>query len=178
MTLATAIASPAATTIVARAADHYNALDEQRDIFESHRHHVFSVAYYMTGDEMEAENVLQSTFTDAFVVHPRPSIELLDHQLMRQLHARLSLEPVAPFPPADGAALGNRNVRKTDLEEALWQLPARERLCFLLRDVEGYAPNRIAILLACPEGDVQKTVFSARLRLRNLLMQQTPASLD
>jgi DNA-directed RNA polymerase specialized sigma24 family protein len=170
--------SPAAANIVARAVEQYNDLDEQRDVFESHRHHVFSVAYYMTGDEREAENVLQSTFLAAFNLHPRPSIEMLDQQLMGQLHARLSLTAVEPVQSAEGPGLGARNVKKTDLEEALWQLPARERLCFLLRDVEGYAPNRIAALLACPEGEVQKTVFSARLRLRNLLVQQAPAVLD
>jgi RNA polymerase sigma-70 factor (ECF subfamily) len=68
--------------------------------------------------------------------------------------------------------LGNRNVRRTDLEEALWQLPGRERLCFLLRDVEGYNAARIAELLHTSENEVQRTVFSARLRMRSLLKEQ------
>ena len=68
--------------------------------------------------------------------------------------------------------LGNRNMRRTDLEEAVWQMPERERLCFLLRDVEGYDNARIAGLLQTSEQEVQRTVFSARLRMRSLLRDQ------
>lgn len=166
---------PAATagshSITVRAEHCYRAMDEQRDVFESHRHHIFSVAYYMTGDEREAETILQSTFLQAFDRQEKPSIETLDQSLMGELHSRLSMQPV-PSMTAEGQGLNGRNVRRTDLEEALWQLPARERLCFLLRDVEGYAPDRIAGLLATSEMEVQRTVFSARLRIRSLLNQQ------
>lgn len=164
--------------IVAKATQRYRVLDEQRDIFESHRHHIFSVAYYMTGDECEAETILLSTFTQAFDEIPQPSVEVLDQALMRELHSRMSFTPVAPFEPeqATSAGLGGRNVRRTDLEEALWQLPSQERLCFLLRDVEGYAPERIAGVLNISEFSVQRTVLSARLRIRALLMQQRAAS--
>ena len=171
---------PNATTrnIVVKATQRYHVLDEQRDIFESHRHHIFSVAYYMTGEECEAETILLSTFTQAFDEIPQPSAEILDQALMRELHSRMSFTPVAPFEPeqATSAGLGGRNVRRTDLEEALWQLPAQERLCFLLRDVEGYTPERIAGVLNISEFSVQRTVLSARLRIRALLMQQRAAS--
>lgn len=161
-----------------KAAHSYKLIEEQRDIFESHRHHVFSVAYYMTGDEREAETILQSSFVAAFAHDPRPSIEQLDQSLMEELHQRLSFAPAEPIiadvgEPATG--LGGRNVRRTDLEEALWQLPTMERLCFLLRDVEGYANPRVADLLKLTEPEVHRTLFSARLRIRNLLLEQRSA---
>ncbi len=168
------MAAPVFSTIV-KSAHHYSETDEQRDVFESHRHHIFSVAYYMTGDEREAENILGSTFIEAFKQQPKPSIENLDQALMGELHSRLSLDPV-PAMQAGSVNLDGKNVRRTDLEEALWQLPARERLCFLLRDVEGYAANRIASLLECPENEVQRTVLSARLRIRSLLIEQRAAN--
>jgi RNA polymerase sigma-70 factor (ECF subfamily) len=158
-------------SIIVQVTRYYNASDEQRDVFESHRHHIFSVAYYMTGDEREAEAILQSTFIEAFDQQTKPSIATLDEALMAQLHRRLSLDPV-PAVEAGIESLGSRNVRRTDLEEALWQMPERERLCFLLRDVEGYDASRIAGLLATSEKEVQRTIFSARLRMRNLLMEQ------
>lgn len=160
-------------SIAARSADCYREMDEQRDVFESHRHHIFSVAYYMTGDEREAEEILTSTFIRGFQQHPKPNLEQLDQLLMVELHQRLSLKPVAAM-PADGASLGGRNVRRTDLEEALWQLPARERLCFLMRDVEGYSSSKIAGLLESSETEVQRTVLSARMRIRALLLEQRP----
>lgn len=170
----------ATQNIVAKATQVYRVLDEQRDIFESHRHHVFSVAYYMTGDEREAETVLQSTFMQAFEEDPRPSADHLDQKLMGELRSRMSFEPVAPVVVAHEGSqgLGGKNVRRTDMEEALWQLPEQERLCFLLRDVEGYKPERIAEVLAISESDVQRTVLSARLRIRGLLMEQRSAALS
>lgn len=156
------------SSIVIQTAECYSEMDAQRDVFESHRHHVFSVAYYMTGDEMEAESILQDTFTEAFRVDSRPSIEQLDGSLMMELHRRLTLAPVPPVSISTNG-LCAANVRRTDLEEALWELPARERLCFLLRDVEGYAPERIARLLESPREGINRTLLSARLRLRSLL---------
>lgn len=160
-----------APSIIVQSAHCYSEIDEQRDVFESHRHHIFSVAYYMTGDEREAEAILGSTFVRAFQQQQKPSAEKLDQILMGELHQRLSLAPV-PSVLAGDTSLGRRNVRRTDLEEALWQLPARERLCFLLRDVEGYAPNKIAGLLESSESEVQRTVLSARMRIRSLLIEQ------
>lgn len=158
-------------SIIVQVVHRYNTSDEQRDVFESHRHHIFSVAYYMTGDEREAETILQSTFIEAFDRQAKPSIAALDEALMVQLHRRMSLDPV-PAVAAEVEDLGNRNVRRTDLEEALWQMPERERLCFLLREVEGYDAGRIAGLLHTSENEVQRTIFSARLRMRSLLIEQ------
>ncbi len=158
-------------SIIVQVTHRYNTTDEQRDVFESHRHHIFSVAYYMTGDEREAETILQSAFIEAFDRQTKPSIATLDEALMVQLHRRMSLDPV-PAVAAEIGGLGSRNVRRTDLEEALWQMPERERLCFLLQDVEGYDAGRIARLLATSEKEVQRTIFSARLRMRSLLIEQ------
>jgi DNA-directed RNA polymerase specialized sigma24 family protein len=158
-------------SIIVRVTHRYNTVAEQRDIFESHRHHIFSVAYYMTGDEREAETILQSTFIDAFERDSKPTIATLDTAMMTQFRRRYSLDAVPPV-ASDVEGLGKRNIRRTDLEEAVWQMPERERLCFLLRDVEGYDTTRIAGLLEIPETEVKQTVFSARLRMRSLLREQ------
>jgi RNA polymerase sigma-70 factor (ECF subfamily) len=162
-------------SFIVKPAQSCNGVQEQRDIFESHRHHIFSVAYYMTGDEREAETILGSTFIRAFHDTPRPAVQRLDQALMTELRSRLSLEPVPAVSAGNLPGLGGRNVRRTDLEEALWQLPARERLCFLLRDVEGYSGDRVAGLLETTEADIQRTLFSARVRLRSLLIEQRRA---
>jgi DNA-directed RNA polymerase specialized sigma24 family protein len=51
-------------------------------------------------------------------------------------------------------------------------LPASERLLFLLRDVEGYSSAMISRLLGIPESQVQRSCFSARIRLGQLLAEQ------
>ena len=145
---------------------------QQRDIFETHRHRIFSVGFYMTANECEAEVMLADTFIHAFRAAPVPGPECIDQALLQELEQRLSLAPASPAIPEQGSALAQGQVRRTDLEEALPILPPRERLIFLLRDVEGYPDARIAGLLRCEEAEIQKTLISARIRMRNALASQ------
>jgi RNA polymerase sigma-70 factor, ECF subfamily len=146
---------------------------QQRDVYESHRHRTFSLAFYMTGNEMEAEAILATTFIRAFQQNEQPDGFAVDSALINELSERFPLkkeEPAAVISP--GIDLGHRNVRRPDLEVAVRSLPANERLLFLLRDVEGYTPAAIARLLDIPESQVQRTCFSARIRLCQVLAEQ------
>jgi DNA-directed RNA polymerase specialized sigma24 family protein len=146
---------------------------QQRDVYESHRHRIFSLAFYMTANELEAEEILASTFVSVFQQHDRPDGFAVDSALVHQLSEKFPLrheEP--PAVPAAGLGLSNRNVHRSVLEAAVSNLPANERLLFLLRDVEGYAPSMISRLLDIPEPQVQRTLFSARIRLRQALAKQ------
>ena len=53
-------------------------------------------------------------------------------------------------------------------------LPANERLLFLLRDVEGYSPEIIGRLLDIPEAQVHRSCFSARIRLCQVSGRTSP----
>jgi RNA polymerase sigma-70 factor (ECF subfamily) len=149
----------------------------QRDIYDSHRHRTFSLAYYMTGNELEAEQILANTFVRAFRAAEEPNAQDVDAALLEELRERhhLGLNNAAAAPPTavsvvdSSADLAGGNVRRTDLEEAVRSLPAPERFLFLLRDVEGYTPAAIAEFLNLPEAQVQRGLFAARIRLRRLL---------
>jgi RNA polymerase sigma factor (sigma-70 family) len=149
----------------------------QRDIYDSHRHRTFALAYYMTGNELEAEQILTSTFVRAFCAGGEPNAHQVDSALLEELRERGCLRP-DPDAPADdassispepAASLADHNVKRTDLEEAMRSLPAADRLLFLLRDVEGYSSAAIAQLLEMPEPQVQRGLMTARLRLRRIL---------
>ncbi|MGC2404569.1 MAG: sigma-70 family RNA polymerase sigma factor [Acidobacteriaceae bacterium] len=146
---------------------------QQRDIYESHRHRAFSLAFYMTGNEMEAEHILAATFVRAFQQYDRPDAFAIDSALIAELGRRFALreeEPAAVL--AAGRGLSHRNVRRPDLEVAVRNLPPNERLLFLLHDVEGYSPAMIARLLDLPEAKIQRICFSARIRLYQGLAEQ------
>ena len=157
--------------IVAAQAQRLTAEQKQRDIFETHRHRIFSVGYYMTANELEAETILTATFVGAFASASEPDAELVDRALLQQLEKRFSLAPASPATPDTDSTLGRNQVRKTDMEEAVAQLPPRERLVFLLCDVEGYRPAKIGQLLRSEELEIQKVLLSARIRMRNALHQ-------
>lgn len=148
----------------------------QRDIFDTHRHRTFALAFYMTGNELEAEAILTSTFVRAFDTVEEPQGPDVDAALIQELRQRFPLGEDAPHthPAAKAASdpdfnLSGGNVRRTDMEEAVQTLPSTERFLFLLRDVEGYTPAAIAELLQMPESKVNRTLFAARLHLRQAL---------
>ncbi len=152
----------------------------QRDVYESHRHRVFALAFYMTGNELEAEGILTKTFIQAFSAAETPQAEHIDAVLLGELRQRFPLgqnEPSTPVVKGEvipNLHLARHNVRRTDLEEAIQILPPTERLMFLLRDVEGYSPAEISRLIDIPESQIQRLLFSARIRLRReLAMVQT-----
>ncbi len=144
--------------------------DRQRDVYESHRHRVFSVSYYMTGSEIEAEDLLRGTFISAFRQAEEPDQAMIDAALIERLKARMVLEDgELVFVPGVAVLPGGRNIQRADLEEAIRCLPANERLVFLLMDVEGYAADQIAGLLHKGKASILRTALTARLRLRSEL---------
>ncbi len=156
--------------LVVRQAAKQSVEDFQRDVFDSHRHRVFAIAYYMTGNEVEAEQVLGQTFIKVFQASEKPDARQVDESLVQQLGSRFPLQQEEPAAvPSPQSNLSQHNVRRTDLEEAIQFLPANERLIFLLRDVEGYSAEAIAKLIEVPEAKVQRAIFSARIRLRQIL---------
>jgi RNA polymerase sigma-70 factor (ECF subfamily) len=146
---------------------------KRRDSYESHRHRVFALAFYMTGGEIEAEEILGNTFVRAFRQTEEPSGEQVDRSLITELQEHVEFEPVqeAPAPQAPSTAenLQQRNVKRPDLEAALVHLPATERLVFLLRDVEGYPADRVAGALEITPQAVNIALLRARLKLREVL---------
>ncbi|HEX6497275.1 MAG TPA: sigma-70 family RNA polymerase sigma factor [Acidobacteriaceae bacterium] len=150
----------------------------QRDIYETHRHRAYAVAYYMVGNEIEAEQVTEGAFVRAFRQAEEPDGRCIDCSLVSELRERMPLDKQTP--PAEavaGLSLAGRNVKRTEMEEALKELPPNERMIFLLRDVEGYDADRVAALLEIPRQQVERTLFSARIRLRaTLAAMQRPAA--
>jgi RNA polymerase sigma-70 factor (ECF subfamily) len=158
-----------ATRIVASESLKLSAEQRQRDVFETHRHRVFAVSYYMTANEVEAEHILADTFVNAFARQQEPDAAGVDRALLAQLERRFSLAPTEAAVPDADLILVRASTRRIDMEEALRVLPPAERLVFLLKDVEGYNAGKIAGLLDRPEREVLRTLFSARIRMRNAL---------
>ena len=156
-----------------RSLDH-----RQRDIYETHKHRAYAVAFYMVGNEIEAEEVTQGTFVRAFTQREEPDGRCVDCALIDELRERMPLDHQAePAEAASSPGLAGRNVKRTEMEEALKDLPPNERMVFLLRDVEGYDADRVAALLEVPRQQVERTLLSARIRMRTALAaMQRPAA--
>lgn len=151
----------------------------RRDIYDSHRHRVFALAYYMTHNEIEAERLLVKTFTRGFCAPTLPNGAVLDGLLVDELRRTGILEEASVAGKAEerhevvkcDAEMSEKGVRRTDLEEALQYLAPDLRLTFLLHDVESYSPEQIASLLEIPTGLAFRNVMRARIAMRLAVMK-------
>lgn len=79
-------------------------------------------------------------------------------------------EPVAPGPDLTQLA-GDREALAA-VETALEALPAEQRAALLLRDVEGFAYEEIAVITSVEIGTVKSRIHRGRLAVRNTLISR------
>ncbi len=81
----------AESNLVVSQAAKQSAEQQQQDVYESHRHRAFSLAFYMTGNEMEAEEILAATFVKVFQQNERPDAFAVDSALLHELSEKFPL---------------------------------------------------------------------------------------
>lgn len=146
------------------------AVPQRREIFERNRHRVYAVAFWMTGNELAAEDLMSDAFRAAFLATPNPRVEDIDQSLVGELKKTFDI-PVFTLDCAPSHEVRNvrSNILRTDLELAVIELPATEKLVFLMHDLEGYDHDRVARMLGITDRESRLAVHQARLRLRELL---------
>lgn len=157
-----------------------------RDLVERHGRMVFRVAYRITGNEADAEDVAQETFFKAyrsfdrfdsrasfstwiFRIASNCAIDLLRRRKTRpefpadvedpEFPAPVSADPT-PHAVLLSAQLGDR------LRAALDELSPHERTAFVLRHFEGEPTEEIARCLGVGVNAAKQTVFRAVRKLR------------
>lgn len=139
-------------------------------IYNQHCHRIYSLAFWMTDNELLANDVASNTFLRAFAGAGRPQAEQIDEALLIELREYTTLGTLTlntPVPCETGKL--HRNIKRDDLERAVVQLPPTEKLIFLLHDVEGYGHERIGHLLGLPVNECQFALHQARVCLRQML---------
>lgn len=148
----------------------FDHLDSYHAIYEQNRHRVYAVAFWMSGNEMTAEELAGLTFRRAFAHSASPSSDAIDRALIASVR---HLGPLGNLSLNCGCASKVVNVRRNTLrvhlEQAVLQLPPTERLIFLFHDVENYSHSRIARLLGITQAESQFGLHQARLRIRELV---------
>ncbi len=141
-----------------------------KDIFEENQHRIYALAFWMTDNELAAEELTELAFRRVFTSSSRPTPEEIDRALLTEVR---ELMPIGVLTLECGGVqqvLGvRRNVKRADLERAVVQLPPTERLIFLMHDGEGYEHPRICRALGITEEESQYGLHQARLRVRELV---------
>ena len=129
-----------------------------------------SLAFWMTDNELAAEETLGRVFLRAFSMTDAPTEEMLDRALLSELRESVAIGSLTLNVADATAELGIRhNVKRVYLERAIVELPATERMIFCMHDGEGYAHSRIARTLGISETQSITGLHQARLRVRELV---------
>ena len=143
---------------------------QARKVYEEKKHEIYSLAFWMTDNELEAEELSANVFRRAFQSVAQPTTETLDRALLAELRESQPLGTLTLHCNQANQVLAVRSrVKRIHLERAVVQLPATERLIFLLHDVLGRYPAGIGRLLGLTKDEVRNGLHQARLRMRELV---------
>jgi RNA polymerase sigma-70 factor, ECF subfamily len=139
-------------------------------IYNQHSHRVYSLAFWMTDNELLADELASRTFLRAFSGVKTPETEQIDAAFLAEVRDYTTIGTLTLSAPAEPDAKSIRgNVKRVHLERAVVELPATERLIFLLHDVEGYEHERIGRLLGLTMEECQLGLHQARVNIRHSL---------
>jgi len=169
--------------------------DAYRVLVERHGRALFRLAFRMTGNQQDAEDVVQESFLRAYRqlskfderasfgtwlyrIAANCSLDLVRSRKRRSEHQPLNgdvpgeaEDPVLALPSTDPtperAALSSE-VRER-LAEAMNELSATERTAFVLRHFEGMRIEEVSRVLECQPGAAKHSVFRAVQKLRRAL---------
>jgi RNA polymerase sigma-70 factor (ECF subfamily) len=165
-----------------------------RVLVERHSHAIFRLAFRMSGNQQDAEDLVQETFLRAYKQLPRfdgratlatwlyricvnCSLDLIRARKLRREQQPLSyagdgahhwLEQVAASAPSPERLSHSRQIASL-LEPAMDGLSETERSAFVLRHYEGFGIEQIAEVLGVQRGAAKHSIFRAVQKLRRAL---------
>lgn len=164
--------------------------DGFRVLVERHSRSVFRLAYRMTGNEQDAEDVVQEAFLRAYRqldsfearagfgtwvyrIAANCALDLIRVRKRHQERHALAdeegdeLSIPAPGPAPDRVAYGSQVQQK--ISEALAGLSEQERTAFVLRHFEGFSIEEIGATLGTGVSATKHSIFRAVQKLRKTL---------
>jgi RNA polymerase sigma-70 factor (ECF subfamily) len=145
--------------------------EDLKSVFEENRHRIYSLAFWMTDNEVTAEEVSSRVFSRAFTSRGKLDAAAIDRYLISELREIAPIGIVTLDAPANAVKSVAGNTKRVHLERAVVQIPPTERMAFLLHDVEGYDHARIAKTLGISEDESKQAVFQAKILVRKLIAE-------
>lgn len=159
--------------------------DAFQSLVERHGYAVFRLAWRMTGNSMDAEDMVQETFLRAWKqiskfdgraafgtwLHRICANCTLDHMRARKTKAEAAGDPTVNL--VDGGPSPERLTRSAEITglllPALDRLTEMERAAFVLRHYQGLSIGEISGMLGVEPGAAKHSVFRAVQKLRRAL---------
>jgi RNA polymerase sigma-70 factor (ECF subfamily) len=166
--------------------------DAFRLLVERHSRNVFRLAYRMTGNEQDAEDVVQETFLRAhrqlgryearssfstwlYRIATNYTLDLIRSRKRHQEHREVNtddgreiLQTIPANAPGQDRVVFSGQVRER-VSAALEELSAQERTAFVLRHFEGMSIEQIGATLGTGANATKHSIFRAVQKLRRSL---------
>jgi RNA polymerase sigma-70 factor (ECF subfamily) len=159
-------------------------------LYKRHFRRVYALCLRMTSNPEEAEDLTQEVFTHLFKtvgsfrgesafttwLHRLTVNQVLMHFRRRKSRPEFTTDDgETPIQIVKGTENQNRMpvVDRIILENAISKLPPGYRSVFVLHDVEGHEHGEIAEMMGISEGTSKSQLHKARLKLRELIRQQS-----
>jgi RNA polymerase sigma-70 factor (ECF subfamily) len=163
-----------------------------RALVERHSRAVFRLAYRMTGNEHDAEDVVQETFLKAYRRLPQFEARAQFGSWLHRIAANSALDLLrararreeTPLAPVDGEESAHASLPAGDpapdrlvfgvevqrrLRAGMARLSSLERVAFVLRHHEGLSIREIASSLDLEENAAKHSIFRAVRKMREAL---------
>jgi RNA polymerase sigma-70 factor (ECF subfamily) len=153
---------------------------------------VYGFAMTLTRNQTEAEDLVQETYLRAvrafgqlmpdsnlkswlFAIARNAWLNQLRHARRRPRFVELDAEdeepPRADHPSNDPHLVYLQKLEREEVHAAIESLPLLHREMIVLRDIEGFSYQQIAVIVGCPAGTVMSRLGRAREKLRRLLRE-------
>jgi RNA polymerase sigma-70 factor (ECF subfamily) len=169
--------------------------DAFAELIRRYRRKIYSVAYQMLGNHLDADEVVQESFVRVYRrredlkhvtnftsflirVATNYSIDLLRK---RRIAGEVTNDPaslpgdiqidLSRYVKTPGDLYQNKQLMQ-EIQRALEQLPPRQKITAILHDVEGYSKAEVAQILECPEATVRSNLHIARTKLKKILKKR------
>lgn len=146
-------------------------------LYELHGSRMKSLAFHLLGNREDAEDVVQ----EAFLKVHRAAANFEGHSSLSTWIYRILLnccydslrkrQRLAEKPAHLEMGASSSVPLKIALERALALIGERQRIVFLLFEVEGLKHSEIAAVLEVPEGTSRSWLFEAKCQLKRLLSE-------
>jgi len=151
-----------------------------RELVDRHARYLYGIAYSLTQNAADAEDVVQETFVGVLKSKFREEssvrtwlVQILVRQaaLLRRTRSRKITQTTLDEPSGglgkavEGSAVGGSDA-KLDLAVMLEKLSPEHRQVIVLREIEGMTYDEIARALNVPRGTIESRLFRARAELR------------
>ncbi len=137
-----------------------------------------SLAFHLLGSREDAEDAVQEAFLKVYrAVHGFEGQSSLSTWIYRIVinccyDALRKKQKRAETPSANEVASDDKLPLKIALEKAVGQLNERQRIVFLMFEVEGLKHSEIAGILQAPEGTCRSWLFEAKRELKRMLTER------